>query len=363
MSNNPKIIVRNNSSVGSALFNGGASQLGDFVANTTRQIYVFMGNDASDSTLVIPFNGVDVSNNANLLNIYNSVLVNGVLQATTTASLPANITFQKGLFALIQLDTSIVGNRIFTIQISSNDPAVPTFTHTFYFSVVAASTTSADCNIIYNNNIVVNGGILNAGLVAKNSIQTLSFNVANFGVPQLVIEIGGISLTTISGNETFSYNPSVSQQVNLNFNQTAVVSCNLDTVSVGDRSFVVTIASNDALKPIFVFTIYYSVAESYQLVVKQVSEQIYDNQIIDIGSVNQNSVLVKTISISNSGILYSIRVSNIVLQGNANLLKVPALPFIVEPNESNTFSFNVRLNTNSLGKKDSELQIQWEVSL
>jgi hypothetical protein len=363
MANNPKIILRSNSSQGSDLSNGGATQLGEFVANTTQQIYIFIGNDTSDSTLVIPYGGLAITNSGSLSNTYSAILTNGVLVPSTPTSLPSSISFQKGIFALVAIDTSSVGSKSFTITTQSNDANNSTFTHTFYFTVAAASTTSSTVAIIYNNTLIQNNGYVDVGYAAKSSTQNITIYLANYGVPTLTVAVGNITLTTISGSETFVSNPVATTSVNLSFNQSVAIICGLDTSSIGEKSFVITINSNDAVNNPFVFTVIYTVAESYDLVIKQSTSELSDNDTISLGSITQNSVVSKNISMSNSGILYGIKVTNIISQGSADLLQIPALPIVLEPNESNSFSFVVRVNTASLGQKTSLVQIQWEVSL
>lgn len=363
MSNNPKIIVRSNNSLGTELANNGSMQLGEFVANTTAKFYLFIGNNSVDSLLTISFNGITSSGQAVLSAVYDSVVVDGILEKNSIINLPVSLVFQKGIFVEINLNTELTGNQSFTIGIKSNDINTATFKQTFYFTVTAASTVSSNIALIYNTQQITNGGIVNLGSVSQNSTRKVSFIITNYGVPTLEIPQNGISITGIVGSSSFDSNPSSAGGLSLSFNTTSIFTINLDTLSIGTNSFVISISNNDSGDNPFSFTAIYTNAQAYNLVVEENSAEVNDGQIMYLGSVAQNTVITKNITMSNSGILYGIRVTNIVSEGNVTFLQIPALPFILEPNESNYFSVICRIGTNNLGQKTGAANIQWEVAL
>lgn len=363
MSNSPKIKVYKDSLQGIEFVNQQSYQFGNVVQDTTRTIKLLLINDAADSVLSILENAIAVSGDAVLQTIQAANLVDGVLTPSSTISLPVNLQYRNGIFVTLQLNTAVLGSKSAILQIASNDPSSSSYYYTINFSNVAASTTNPDISLIVSNNLLENDAVYSLGSISQNSSKVFEFQIANFGIPSLNISVGGVQIVKLGSDETFNINPTAASSISLGFNQTSTFSVNLDSSTIGENSFVISIISNAVDKSPFSFTVVYEVREGYKLVVRQSNLDVVDGETISLGSVKKSSELNKAISLSNSGITYIIKVTNIYASGSSYLSEVPALPFILEPNSTNRINFNIKMETSTLGTKNSSMYIQWEVVL
>ena len=361
MSISPDIVVNRNSQTGVELESNDSTQLGEFVANTTYQFYIFVGNIQPDSVLTIPFGGITIDNSATFTNVLSASNVNGTLIPGSSISLPVNITNGNGIYLFVTLTTSALGSKSFTLNILSNDTTNVQYSHTFYFSVVAASTTSPTVQVVYANNFVENDGVIDLGDYAYGSTNNFTFRIYNFGIPNLSISTGDVSITTYGGTEYFITEPTESNSISVAFNSNALYAIRLDTSVVGEKSFVVTIISNDTENSPYVFTVTYEIKDAYYLDITESSETVVEDSVLEYGTIARNTITNKTIKIVNSGILYGIKISNILISGNVRIVSLPQMPVVLQPNSANNYSFSIKLDTVNLGNRSANFSIQWEV--
>lgn len=352
------------SSEGEELFDGGSLSLGSFVQNTTFSFYLFLFNKGSGAPVFIPSDGIKIEGSGSSEKIFGFKKDGEIylVDEDKTIELPYDILLQEGIFLYINIDTSSVGNKSVDVTIISNDESNPEFKYSFFFSVTAPSVSYPDIAVLYNAGNVQQQSSINVGKFAQESVGLVSFQIYNYAIPTLTIPQGGISVTSIQGDETVITDPSASSAVNLSFNSNATLTVSLDTVSLGQKSFVVVITSNDPDENPFVFTVLYEIAKPFSLEVQQSSNDVFDGETVNLGSFNHKSVINKTISLENSGISYGIRVTNILVDGSAILVGLPSLPFVLEPNNGNSVQFTTRFDSSVLGKRNASLRIQWEVS-
>jgi len=274
--------------------------------------------------------------------------------------LPVSIFSGKPMFISIDVDTSSTGNKSISFQ-SITDASDPKFLYTFYFTVTEPSTQNPQINVIYDGNFVSEESTVSLGRFAQESVSSVNFEIFNYAIPSLVIPQDGISITSIGSSETVTSNPSSSGEVSLSFNQNCTLTVELDTLETGDKSFVVVISSNDPDENPFIFTVTYSVSLPFELIVSQGDTDLDDGSTLNLGSYNERTTINKVITLENNGISYGIRVTNILVGGEVSLVNLPSLPFVLQPNNSNSVQFTLRFASSSLGRKTGDLSIQWEV--
>lgn len=352
------------SSEGEELLDGGSLSLGSFVQNTGFSFYLFIFNKDSSAPVFIPSDGIKADGSGSSEKIFGFKKDGSVYSVNEDEiiELPYDILPQEGFFVLVNIDTSVVGNKNVSITVLSNDAVNPEFKYSFFFSVTAPSVSYPDIAIVYSAGSIQQQSSVDVGKFAQESVGLVSFQIYNYAIPTLTIPQGGISVTSIQGNETVITDPSESSAVNLSFNSNATLTVSLDTASLGQKSFVVVITSNDPDENPFVFTVLYEIAKPFSLEVQQSSNEVFDGDTVSLGSFNHKSVINKTITLENGGISYGIRVTNILVDGSAILVGLPSLPFVLEPNNGNSVQFTTRFDSSVLGKRNASLRIQWEVS-
>lgn len=356
--------VFGSSSEGEELLDEGSLSLGSFVQNTKFSFYVFIANKNSFAPVFIPSNGIKISGSGSFEKIYGFKKYGSVYSVNEdkVINLPYDILPLEGIFLKINIDTSVVGNKSLSLIIISNDATNSEFKYTFLFSVTAPSVSYPDIAILYNAGIIQQQSTVNVGKFAQESVGLVSFQIYNYAIPTLIIPQGGISVTSIQGNETVVFNPSESSIVNLSFNSSSTLTVSLDTISLGQKSFVVVVTSNDPDENPFVFTVIYEIVKPFSLEVQQSLNEVFDGDLVNLGSFNHKSIINKTITLENGGISYGIRVTDILVDGSAILVGLPSLPFVLEPNNGNSVQFITRFDSSVLGKRNASLRIQWEVS-
>ena len=351
----PKIFVGYNTDTGESLRDGESRDLGSFTRDTSVTFAVYIRNTGRSGTgnsiLVIPVNGISLSSGSSGSFIENL--------PTGSINLIENVDVLK---LDLTINTSDLGNKQIGLIIKSSDPAVVTFNFTFFFSIIAPSVGSPSINVIVNNSQLSSSSILSLGPFPLEGINEESFQIINYAVPTLVIPQNGVSITTFGGNESFVTNPSDSSSLSLEFNQSSVFTIRFDTSSVGSKSVVVLISSNDPSRNPFVFTISYTVSKPFNLVVKESLREIDSGETVNIGSFNKKQIINKDITLTNSGISYGVKLLNILAEGDVTLQGVPLLPFVLQPSEANTVKFVAKFGSAVLGKRNGSIKIQWEVT-
>ena len=167
----------------------------------------------------------------------------------------------------------------------------------------------------------------------------------------------------MSLNDTisFSSNPVESTSVSLALNEISTFKINLGALSLGNKSAIITIISNDTNENPFIFSIEYNVVKAYDFVVKYSTQELSRGETVNLGSFNVKTDIIKTITATNKGLFYNIRVLAVLAEGDVILSNIPSLPLILHPEEANIFQFNAKFNSTSLGKKNASIDIQWEV--
>lgn len=351
-------------SEGQELVDGGSLSLGSFVQNTSFSFYFLMLNTSPTKAVFIPENGIKIEGSGSYDKIFSFKKEGEVYKVNDqeTIELPYDILPQECMFVYCDIDTSVVGNKSISITVTSNDEVNPEYKFSFFFSVTSPSVSFPDIAVLYGPNNIQQQSSLNIGKFAQESVGLVDFKIYNYAIPTLTIPQGGISVTSIQGDEAVVVNPSSSSAVNLSFNSNTTLTVSLDTSSLGQKSFVVVITSNDPDENPFIFTVLYEISKPFNLEVQQSSNEVFDGETVNLGSFNNKSVINKTITLQNGGISYGIRVTNILVSGSVVLVSLPSLPFVLEPNNGNVVQFTTRFDSSVLGKRNASLRIQWEVS-
>lgn len=349
----PKIEVRINSSSGETLADGGFRSVGSFIQGTNTVINIYVKNIGdTGSVLTIPQNGISIEAGGS-----------AVINSNPSSSGALNIVQgSSGILFTVTFDTTVVGNKSFKVSIVSSDASVPKHNHTFFFTVTSPSTVVPDIAVVYNGSQVKNNSIVVLGSYPKEGVANIAFNIFNYANSDLVIPEKGINLTLITGNETLITDPTENSSVTIKFNESAIFTIGLDTSELGNKSVIITITSNDLDESPFIFTIVYTIAKAFELIVQESSKEIAENETVDLGSFSKRTIINKNISISNRGISYGIRILSISFDGEISLLGIPSLPYVLQPNEKNIIEFIAKFNSATLGSKNASLSIQWEVS-
>lgn len=342
-----------NSSNGESLADQGSKNLGSFVKGTVNTFSLFIGNaGTSNSILSIPQNGM-----------YVGVGSSGLILTNPTSSGPLDILFGSAAVpAIITINSESVGNKFIPIIINSNDLQNPRFDYTFFLTITEPIVSSSDIAIVYDNQQVQNNSVVYLGAFPKDGVSDLSFKIFNYAISDLIIPQNGITITKIGSNENFIVNPSSSGSVTLSFNNFSEFKIRLDNSSVGNKSAVVLITSNDPDKNPFIFTISYSIAKPFDLIIKESLLEVFDGDSVNLGSFNKKSIINRNISMSNRGISYGIKLLNIFGEGDVVLTNIPSLPYVLQPNEANAVQFIAKFGSLVIGKRNASLKIQWEVS-
>lgn len=349
----PTIEVRLNSTSGEILTDGGFRSVGSFVQNTDTSITLYVKNVGdTGSVLTIPQNGISIETGGS-----------AVINSNPSSSGALNIVQgSSGISFTVKFDTTVVGNKSFEVSILSSDASTPKHNHTFFFTVTSPSTLVPDIAVVYNGSQVQNDSVVALGSYPKEGVTDISFSIFNYATPNLIVSQNGIDLTLITGNELLTTDPTASSSVTLGFNASTTFTIRLDTADLGNKSVIVTITSNDSDENPFVFTITYTVAKAFDLIVQESSEEVTEDETVNLGSFNKRTIINRNISVSNRGISYGIRLLSISSDGEVSLIGVPSLPYVLQPNERNIVEFVARFGSATLGRKNASLRIQWEVS-
>lgn len=358
---NPVINVNYLYASGEKLEDRGSKQIGSFIKGTDFSFYLYINNQGADSILNIISSGIEVTGSGELGDIFNADYSGPVPSVGKEEKLPIDILYKKGIFLKVKVDTNYVGSKEISLNILSNDPENTSYQYTFFFDIIEPSSSNSDINLIYNNLNQSLGSVINIGRIPKDGITKPSFNIFNYGLGSLVIPTSGISLISSGGESLFS-NPVSVDPISLSFNASTSFTVLLNSSSLGSKSFVLSIASNDPNKNPFTLTVVYEVSKPFDLSVKESSNNILDESIINLGSFNKKNIINKNITLSNTGVSYGIRVTNIVSEGGVVLINIPSLPFVLQANEGSSSQFIARFDSSVLGKRTASIKIQWEVS-
>lgn len=338
---------------GNQITTGGTINLGSFVQNTTNSFSVYIYNDGEiATTLVIPKNGITLQSGSS-----------GSITTNPSSSGSVNIVKGfPGVTAVIGINTSAVGSKSVFLSIISNSLINSTFLYTFTFTVTAPVVSYPDLAVVYNSSNISSNDIVSLGSFQKDGVSDITFNIFNYAITSLVIPQNGINITTLGSNESLIINPSSSGLITLAFNEYSTFKVRLDNSSVGNKTAIIIITSNDSNKNPFVFTISYSIAKAYNLSVKESSNELSEEEEVSLGSFDKRSIIKKNITLTNNGIAFGIRLLNIFIEGDAVLNNIPSLPYVLQPNEANAVQFIANFDSAILGKRNASLKIQWEVS-
>jgi len=324
---------------------------GFVVQNSSKVVVVTISNSGViNSTLFIPMGGISAAGNGS---ITNSPVQNTGRSLINPSS--SSISFT------VVLDTSSVGIKEVRLSVVSNDPSDNPFRFKIAFSVVTAPVLPS-ISLTYNNSTVANNSILTLGNYPLSGLNTISLNITNSGTPDLTIPQNGISLTSINDGVTFSSNPVANSAVSIPFNTSASFSLLLDTTSLGQKTVIITLVSNDTSNDPYIITVSYNISKSFNLVVEENSISLTHQEVVDIGTYDKKKSIVKRISLSNDGIFHNIRVLGIVAEGHISLRNIPALPFILQANKLNVAQFQANFDSLVLGIRTGDIKIQWEVA-
>lgn len=354
---------------GTVLVDEETLSLGSFVKNTSNYIYVFVGNISSNPSdiVFIPSDGISVStgDDPNVEFKLFAAKKSGeklVLNLNVFYNLPSNLLSGDGFFIQIPIPSSLTGNKTLRLGVSSNDSANPIFLYYFSFTITEPSEANPVIDVKYDSMSIQHQSSIDIGRFSKDSVSEISFYIYNNGTPSLIVPESGISVTSIYGNQELTEDPSDGSGFSLSFGENEIIKVSLDTTTLGQKSFVVLISSNDPEKNPFIFTVIYEISKAFNLQVKQSSIEVFDEDIVNLGSFSQKSIINKTITLENDGISYGVRVTSILAEGNLSLINIPALPFVLEPNNGNSVQFLAKFDSNTLGTRNASLRIQWEVS-
>ncbi len=320
-------------------------QYGSVTQNVSRTFTVVITNEGDDgSSFFIPKNGIYVTSD------------DPVLPWTSPAA-SSGITLTKGASVsfTVSLNTSAV--KDFVIAISFSPSGYDSYVVPIFYTVVAPQVTSPSIVLQYNGNSVSKNATINLGDVILNGQNEYTFTVSNIAASNLIIPVNGISVS----NGSLSLNPSSSSSIMIGFNDTSTFKIKLNTSSLGGKTTLLVIASNDTNNNPFIINLSYSVKDSYKLSVKYNSQEIDDNEEINLGSYFKDIQIQKNIILSNEGIYYGIRIISVTVGDNINLENVPSLPFVLQPNSANSMQITSSFNSSSEGTNNSSLKIQWEV--
>jgi len=349
----PTIEVRLSSDSGEILTDEGFHSIGTLVQDTQATVKIYIKNTGdTGSVLIIPQNGIYIGTGGS-----------ATIQSNPSSSGSLNVVQgSDSMYFTVTIDTSVVGNKSFEVVVLSSDLSTPEYNHTFFFTTTSPSDTKPDIAVVYEGSQVQNDSVITLGSYPKEGVASISFNILNYAIPELIISQEGISITSITSNETIITDPTDSQSVSLAFNESTTFVIGLDTEDTGDKSFIVTITSNDEDDDPFIFTVTYSIAKAFDLFVQESSEEVAEDDTINLGSFSKKTIINRNITISNRGISYGIRLLSIASDGEVSLLGIPSLPYVLQPNEKNAVEFIARFASSTLGRKNASLSIQWEVS-
>jgi len=342
--------INYNSANGEILSDNSSKSLGSFVQNTSSIFYLYLlSSGDGGSILSIPKDGIVITNSGT---INNNPSTNG----------PVDIVQGSYISIEIRLDLSVIGSKDLKISVTSNDTFNQKFDLTFFFTVTEPSVSNPDISVLYNNSQIQTNSVIYLGSFPKDGTSDISFDIFNYADASLVIPKNGINITTIGSNEALIVNPSSSDSVSLAFNSSANFKVRLDNSSLGSKSAVILITSNDPDENPFLFTLSYLIAKPFDLIIKESSTEVLDGDTINLGSFNKKSIINKSISMSNRGISYGVKLLNIFGEGDVTLTNIPSLPYVLQPNEANAVQFIAKFGSSVVGKRNASLKIQWEVS-
>jgi len=357
MAGNPNIKVYFENSVGEVLGNKGSRIFNSIVKNAEIQFKIYIENSGdTGTTLVIPRSGISLITNSS-----------GFLVNSPTLNSSIGIFYgDSGSYVSVLINSSSIGSKFITISIESNDPNIDKFEYTFYFEIIGVDTSgaidSSDISVVYNGLLYPLNGTINLGFIPEFSTMDIPFQIFNYGTGSLVIPQNGITITVFGNNESLILDPSSTEEISISYNLFSTFKVRIDTSSLGLKSFIITIVSNDSLKTPFIITVNYIVASTFDLFVKESSEEVIDQEVLSLGSFDKKSIINRNISLSNKGISYGIRLLSFISDGDITLSGIPSLPFVLQPNEKNSLQIVAKLGSTVLGKRNASLGFQWEVS-
>jgi len=327
--------------------NNGSRNIGTFVQNSTQSVnLVVQNNGDSPSTLYIYQNGITVTGKGNLSS--NPVASAGFTIAKPGgASLNIPITVNTGTLGSNSISVTIVNNASFC-------------SFTLVFTVSAADSLSPGIKLTYGASSITNGASVNLGNFGQSVNNDVTFSIGNTGSPTLVVANNGISVTSSGSGAQLTTNPVSSSSANVVTNATISFVIRLDSASLGHKTAVVVVSSNDTANSPFVFTLSYNISSAYNLLVKEDAMEVSENDIVNLGSFNKKATILKTISLSNNGITYNIRVLGITASGDLTIENIPALPFVLQTNEANVSQLTAKLSSAVLGNRTGGITVQWE---
>jgi hypothetical protein len=324
---------------------------GSYVQGFTKTINVTIVNrGGQNSTLFIPKGGISVSGSGSLTSDPVANTGKSIINSSSSSA-----TFS------VTINTLSVGSKEARIAIVSNDPNENPFRFKISFNIYAAE--NLPVISVFNNNVKVeNNGTINAGEVPLGGISLLDFVITNLGNNNLVIAQNDIDIESSNDAVVFVDNPVSSGSLTLQLNASDSFSIKLDSSSLGSKTAIIRISSNDYNTTPFTINVVYSVMKSFNLIVAEQNNSFDDGETVDIGSFFKRDTIIKRIFLSNDGIYHNIRVLGVTGESGVSLLNIPALPFILQPNRLNIVQFQISFDSSSLGTKNGNIRIEWEVA-
>lgn len=331
--------------------------IGSFVQNTSQTIVITVGNvGEAGSVLSISANGISILSG------------DGTITVNPSTGHAVNLNRGESTTFTTTLTTSATGAKAIHYKILSNDPTATANSGTpFFFNVnftiTEASVVSPDINLLYGGTIIPDQSTVNLGSFPFDTTNNVNFDIFNYGTPSLIIPDQGIGIPD-SGSASLVVNPVNGQAVTLSFGASSQFTIRLDSSTLGTKTLHISIISNDTgtNKNPFNVTITYTIAKAFDLVVKESSEEVSDDETVNLGSFSRRSNILKTISASNRGIFYNIRILGIIPTGDVQLQGIPLLPVVLQPREANVLQFTAKFGSSSLGTRNASINVQWEVA-
>ena len=139
-----------------------------------------------------------------------------------------------------------------------------------------------------------------------------------------------------------------------------------DTDSVGNKSVIVNVKSNDSTNSDVYIQFVYSVAEQSKITFTEgasasatQTERTLD-ELVDFGFVDKGRNIKKYYNISNTGIYKNLIINSInSTVSDINVGSLPSLPYTLQKNATNTLSFEVEFLTSTSGLKEGSLIIDY----
>lgn len=270
---------------------------------------------------------------------------------------PEGITIAPNSDYILSFDiyTGEVGTNTDTFTITSNDPINPSFDVTVSYSVVAGAT-AANLGFTYGLSTIANNASISSSSIAVDSVNNLTFTATNSGTA--VLSITSVSVT---GDGSKSGGTLVNG-VSIPISGSKTLQVLLSTEELGNKTFTVTVISNDSAHNPYIFYVNYSVLPESNLEIKDEGVPIEDGDSVSLGSLDRGNDSKKTYILKNSGVSKSVIINSVSVTGDVIIDSVTPLPATLSPNNANAVTLIISFSTDESGLKSGNLIIDWDQS-